>query len=227
MAENEKYKEIIFGVKDKNVEKEKLEQALKTAYKLRDFEINLYWQRSLYFVGFLAAIFVGFCKVKYEYLQIFLAMVGTIISFCWFLAIKGSKFWQENYEEHIYQLEKLNGTNILSVQFYKDEKGLLKADRYSVSEINAFIALVIMFSFLSLGLIRLFPYKYFILICSLSAPIVFIIDGIGLYYMTRLICFLTDKFNIFKKPRSMENFNEEVACRHLKLKNKTAKGEPK
>ena len=40
-------------------ERERIEAALDRAHEIRQFEIRLYWQRSLFFWGFLVVLFTG------------------------------------------------------------------------------------------------------------------------------------------------------------------------
>ncbi|WP_109853233.1 hypothetical protein [Aquimarina sp. AU58] len=97
---------------------EKLEEQLKRAYELRDFEITHYWKRAQYFWGFLAVIYAGFFasliayskenKIDIEYILI-ICSIGCFFSFAWYLVNRGSKRWQEHWENIINELEeKLN-----------------------------------------------------------------------------------------------------------------------
>jgi hypothetical protein len=110
-----------------------------------------------------------------------LSIIGYIISFCWFLSTKGSKFWQENYENHIYQLEKIKGINLMANQFRKETccSEVFSAERYSVSKINTFISVVITISWLIIGIKEisvttcyLCPLLNYLLICLLFTIII-------------------------------------------------------
>lgn len=88
--------------------------ALKRAWKIRKFEIDLYWRRATYFWTFIGASFAGYGAVQASStltpaekgdLSVWLSCVGLVVSFAWFLGNKGSKQWQENWENHIDMLE--------------------------------------------------------------------------------------------------------------------------
>ncbi|MBR5966605.1 MAG: hypothetical protein IK015_10870 [Treponema sp.] len=110
---------------DKNLP---IEKALKTAHDIRKFEIDLFWRRGTYYWAFILAAFTAhfaligllfseesnkeFCFEEFCNLSgmALLALAVTalfcfIFSFSWVLVNKGSKFWQENWEEHIYNME--------------------------------------------------------------------------------------------------------------------------
>ena len=68
----------------------------------RKFEIKLFWQRALFFGGFITIIFAGYSSKDIpKDVKFLLSILGALCSFVWFLANKGSKFWQENWEGHI------------------------------------------------------------------------------------------------------------------------------
>ena len=98
---------------DKNI----LEKALEQAYKIRMFEIDLYWKRATYFWTFIGAAFVGYAAFfnatsnqastdpKREIILVLIACIGFVFSVAWQCVNKGSKFWQENWENHVELLE--------------------------------------------------------------------------------------------------------------------------
>ena len=90
------------------------EKALERAESIRQFEIELYWKRSAYFWTFIALAFAGYGALLLESptlndrlknLHFLLANVGFVASFAWFLANRGSKYWQEQWESHVDRLE--------------------------------------------------------------------------------------------------------------------------
>jgi hypothetical protein len=89
----------------------KQERALGYALEIRKFEIELYWKRAGYFWTFIAAALAGFMIIqkdtadKSTYLAIILGCLGLVFSFGWFCVNKGSKQWQENWENHVDLLE--------------------------------------------------------------------------------------------------------------------------
>lgn len=106
------YKEKVFGGINDDSEKQIKKKALEQAWKTRDFEINLYWKRAGYFWAFNTTIAVAFYNVatnkgliyKNEIAAILL-ILGVICSIAWFFSNIASKYWQENWENHINLLE--------------------------------------------------------------------------------------------------------------------------
>jgi hypothetical protein len=89
----------------------KREAALEHALDVRKFEIDLYWKRAAYFWTFIGATFVGYVAVQAssaatkDDLSVLLSCLGIVFSVGWFCANKGSKQWQENWENHVGMLE--------------------------------------------------------------------------------------------------------------------------
>lgn len=93
-------------------DKDKAKAALELALDIRKFEIGLYWQRAAYFWALIAAAFAGYFAilsaeklVDKEYLAYILSCIGLIFTWAWFLVNRGSKYWQENWENHVDMLE--------------------------------------------------------------------------------------------------------------------------
>lgn len=92
----------------------KAQQALEHALDIRKFEIEMYWKRATYFWAFIAAALAGYGVVQNsEYaaseratqLSVLIGALGFVFSFAWFCANRGSKHWQENWENHVDLLE--------------------------------------------------------------------------------------------------------------------------
>jgi hypothetical protein len=89
----------------------KKKSALEHALDIRKFEIDLYWKRATYFWAFIGATFAGYGAVQVtstaskKDLSVVLSCLGVVFSFGWFCANKGSKQWQENWENHVDMLE--------------------------------------------------------------------------------------------------------------------------
>ena len=151
------YKDVIFP---KNAGKKELKRALKKAWQLRDFEIGLYWKRTIYFSTFIGALFVGFYNIRDDCsLKTIIAILGTAISWVWFLTNKGSKFWQENWENHIIFLEQEFNSEIYSVTLNKSGECFfnpLNGHSYSISRLNGFIVLLIWMAWVFLLIKELF-----------------------------------------------------------------------
>jgi hypothetical protein len=137
----------------------KKEKALTAALDIRKFEIELYWKRATYFWTFIAATFAGYgalqgAKMAADEkadLSLVLVCVGTVFSFGWFLVNRGSKRWQENWENHVDMLEgEIMGPLYKTVlkrppaSGWKSVKSLLTGPGpYSVSRINQLISLFV------------------------------------------------------------------------------------
>lgn len=67
--------------------------------ELRKFEIENFWKRALFFWGTIAIILAVYFKadINDKYL-IFISFLGIIYNSIFSLSIRGSKFWQEHWE---------------------------------------------------------------------------------------------------------------------------------
>lgn len=94
----------------------------------RKLEIQNLWQRSIFLATFLVLCFTGYgvligkmidpkccvccaccvpCKIDYmDIIAIFISLVGIIMSILWIAMAKGSKAWQEVYEDAIGKIEE-------------------------------------------------------------------------------------------------------------------------
>jgi hypothetical protein len=82
------------------------------ALATRQFEIDLFWKRSLFFWGFIVAAFVAVAALegKSRSLSIIVSGFGMVSSLGWTLANRGSKYWQEQWEKKIEKVEdKITG----------------------------------------------------------------------------------------------------------------------
>jgi Ca2+/Na+ antiporter len=80
--------------------------AYKTALETRNFEIQLFWQRSNYFLVLSTAIGTGFFVIDGRAYRILLGMFGIIVSWLWLLVNFGSKFWQSRWEKQLEIVER-------------------------------------------------------------------------------------------------------------------------
>jgi hypothetical protein len=81
-----------------------LEQELKIALDNRAFEIQLFWQRSNYFLVLMTALGIGTFTIKDIYLSPIIAAFAVFCSIFWFKVAVGSKFWQESWEVEVSEL---------------------------------------------------------------------------------------------------------------------------
>jgi hypothetical protein len=87
-------------------------EAHRLALDIRKFEIDLYWRRAAYFWTLIGASFAVYGgaqalsnKAVGQDLSVFVACFGLVVSFAWYCANRGSKQWQENWENHVDLLE--------------------------------------------------------------------------------------------------------------------------
>lgn len=86
-------------------------KALEQALDIRKFEIELYWKRATYFWTFIAASLAGFGAIQISTapskadLSVILSCLGIVFSIGWLCVNRGSKHWQENWENHVDMLE--------------------------------------------------------------------------------------------------------------------------
>jgi hypothetical protein len=105
--------------------------------QIRNFEIDLFWKRSLFFWGFISAAFVGYAALGQSDLRIVIACFGLVCSCAWTMVNRGSKYWQESWETKA----ERNEAPVTGVLFAKEEtpqsyKGWWFSGRqYSVSKL--------------------------------------------------------------------------------------------
>lgn len=117
-----------------------MKQAFAIAHDNRKLEIQLFWQRSLFFWGFVAAALVGYGTVyeKAPGLTILLALFGLVCSVVWSAGNRGSKYWQEYWEQKVNFFQHYTTGNI----FYDREprkatlRDIYAARRNSVSKLT-------------------------------------------------------------------------------------------
>src|ERR1035437_10498147 len=93
-------------------QKDILEKALEHALDIRKFEIDLYWKRATYFWTLIAVAFAGYFVIlgsqymdEKKFMALVVACIGFLFTFAWFQVNRGSKRWQENWENHVDMLE--------------------------------------------------------------------------------------------------------------------------
>lgn len=149
-----------------------LAKALEHARDNRKFEIELYWKRATYFWTLIAAAFVGYFAVsasspaspEKQFLAFALACIGFVFTFAWFQVNRGSKQWQENWENHVDMLE-----NSVTGPLYKtvlrrppDGDGFFETHvtgpaQISVSKVNQIVNLFTLFVWALLSFYAAWP----------------------------------------------------------------------
>lgn len=155
------------------------EAAFNQVSDIRKFEIELYWKRATYFWALIAVAFAGYFSILASehmpgklFLSFVISCIGIVFTFAWFLSSRGSKYWQENWENHLDLLE-----NNVTGPLYKTlleryaheniiEKLITGPISVSVSKINHWVSIFIVFVW---GLLSTFSaYNY---LCSIESPL--------------------------------------------------------
>lgn len=135
------------------------EKAYDMAADIRKFEIELFWKRATFFWAFITAIYVAYFQVltkihhnEHGYISlVVLAALGLFFCVSWLLSSKGSKHWQENWEEHLNILEE-----DVTGPLYKT---YLAEKSYSLSKIAIYAGWAV--SFCAYGLL-LYEFSHFV-----------------------------------------------------------------
>jgi hypothetical protein len=122
---------------------EQKKEILKYASEIRKFEIERFWGRSLFFWGFIASAFVAYAytyksqpEAQLEFVRLVIAGFGFVASFAWTLQNRGSKYWQEAWEQKVESVEAaVLGTNLFSNREPMLPKGFFGAADFSVSRL--------------------------------------------------------------------------------------------
>jgi magnesium-transporting ATPase (P-type) len=149
--------------KTKEADSKLLKAAFDQVSDIRKFEIELYWKRATYFWALIAVAFAGYFAVLASehmpnkfFLALIVSCIGFIFTFAWFLSCRGSKYWQENWENHLDLLEdKITGPLYKTLlerpcHINLAEKFVTGPLSVSVSKINQWVSLFVVFSWLSL-----------------------------------------------------------------------------
>ena len=140
-----------------------IERALAQALEIRKFEIELYWKRAAYFWAFLAITLGGYGAVyaaricpRWEKGEALLAIscFGVVFAVAWYFVNRASKFWQENWENHVDLLEDAVAGPLYKTVVHDAGMWFLKLNGpypFSVSKVNQLLSLfvVVVFSVLA------------------------------------------------------------------------------
>jgi hypothetical protein len=107
-----------------------------TCVKALQFELDLFWKRSIFFWGFIGAAFVAFTSLRATpSLQVAIASFGFVCSVVWSLVNLGSKFWYENWENKLKEAEKAVTGVLYGDEEKKEKRGWLEGKRFSPSKL--------------------------------------------------------------------------------------------
>lgn len=97
----------------------------KTLLDTRNLEINLFWQRSNYFLVLNTGIAFGFFNLKDGKFAIIFAVMGLFASLLWFWVCLGGKFWQTRWEQRLLEFER---EHMPGLDFFGASPERLRAD---------------------------------------------------------------------------------------------------
>jgi len=119
---------------------EQQKKRLDLAVQTRNFEIELFWKRSLFFWGFIAAAFAGYASLHSSNhgLATAIGSFGMVCSFAWALVTRGSKYWQEGWESKVDESELPLIGHFFAIEMKpQTHKGFwLRSRKFSVSKIS-------------------------------------------------------------------------------------------
>lgn len=78
----------------------------KMLFDTRNLEINLFWQRSNYFLVLNTGVAFGFFNSAKPQFAIVFAGLGLVASLLWLWVCLGSKYWQARWEHRLHEFEK-------------------------------------------------------------------------------------------------------------------------
>ncbi len=135
-------------------DKKKAKKALDLALDIRKFEIGLYWHRAAYFWALIAGAFAGYFAIlsaqnldDKAFLAYIVSCIGIVFAWAWYLVNCGSKFWQENWENHVDMLEDETVGPLYKTILHRPEnrrfleKHILGPQSISVSKVNLIVSI--------------------------------------------------------------------------------------
>ncbi|MBZ7670110.1 MULTISPECIES: hypothetical protein [Enterobacteriaceae] len=137
---NHFFEEDVSSFEEESRHHKMLGLALEKAHDIRKFEIELYWKRATYFFAFFTVVTTAFgltlSNYRYNHLAPSTAIIGFVISSCFYYVNVGSKYWQENWEFIIDKIEYYITGNLYKAFFFENEH----TKRPSVSKINIYLS---------------------------------------------------------------------------------------
>jgi hypothetical protein len=168
-----------FGIQ--NGKSEIRKKALDIVLDIRKFEIELYWKRATYFWTFIGAALTGFIAIQQiksseaTFWSVLIGCLGFVFSVAWYCVNRGSKQWQENWENHVDLLEDseigplykvVTGRPKHKKPFWhpmgwwpRIETLIVGPGPFSVSKINQIVSLFVIFLWIGLVIKVLPPFN--------------------------------------------------------------------
>jgi hypothetical protein len=101
-------------------DKDDFRKAFEFAADVRKFEIGLFWQRSLFFWGFITTTTVAYGAAYQTHnrnLQFGAAVIGIVSAFLWTLVNRSSLYWQRHWELELVAIQR----KAIDQEIYGDE----------------------------------------------------------------------------------------------------------
>ncbi|MGA3131711.1 MAG: hypothetical protein ABSD59_12970 [Terracidiphilus sp.] len=119
---------------------EQKKEILRYAAEARRFEIERFWHRSLFFWGFISVAFVAYAQLSNNRssvdLPFVIACFGIVCSVAWTLQNRGSKYWQEAWEQKVESVEDaVLGASLFHNHEPLQPKGFWGAGKFSVTKL--------------------------------------------------------------------------------------------
>lgn len=163
-----------------------LEKELKIALDNRAFEIQLFWQRSNYFLVLITALGIGTFTVKDIYLSPLIAAFAVICSIFWFKVANGSKFWQESWEVEVTELSKEYGVR----SFEKSTDDVIAQVSKSLSSSHAGENKSFLRKWVNQRTLKKHSVTYHMILLALCSVVVWVL--VFLAFLVRLFIYLCD-----------------------------------
>ena len=158
-----------------------LMKAYETAVETRKLEIELFWNRSLFFWGFIASAFVAYATLRRYSSDIstVVACFGFVCSVAWSLGNRGGKFWQESWETKVEQIEpSVTGAMFSQPEEVQSHKNCwLRGRRFSVSKLAIALSdytIILWLAVIAWEIMRLFGPPTFVAYAKPLSTIAFI-----------------------------------------------------
>lgn len=173
-------------VSEASIEQKK--EILKYAAEVRKFEIEKFWQRSIFFWGFIGAAFVAYSQLLgKDDISFLVACFGLVCSVAWTLQNRGSKYWQEAWEAKVESVEN----DVLGVRLFANRepiqrKGFWGAQTFSVSRLAIALSDFTVLVWIALAA-KAFPFSKLIAVAPYDAVIAAVVTliYIGLLFTCR------------------------------------------
>src|SRR3972149_1635381 len=134
---------------------EQNKKILEYAADVRKFEIGLFWTRSLFFWGFIAAAFVAYgvsIKESDKDIPLAIACFGLVCSVAWTLVNRGNKYWHGAWEQKVESVQvEVLGRDLFSHIEPNRDLGWWGARRYSVTRLTIALSDFTVVVWLALG----------------------------------------------------------------------------